>query len=311
MKINQLHYFIEVVDCKNISLAAKKLYISQPSLSRYIRNLENSIGKKLLNRTSRGVEPTSIGNQLYFHAQSIQNQLLMIENLKNTDSQNPINRLNISIGSLFLKDDIFLKFYKKTNSLNTELCLFETTVEDALQNVINAKSEFAIVILNDNQLPILYKMVESNKLTTKILDKSPIYFHLNKDHPLSYKKNIYPYELSNYPYIRLPYDFFSNINYSLKKDEIEKNSNQKTITVNNYNSILNMLRHTEGYILGDKWEIEELSQLSICSSLVEGTNVQQNFILVKRNREILSKYDKIFLDILKESYNFLDISKLI
>ena len=96
MTINELKYFIEVIDSRNISVAAKKLYISQPNLSRSIRNLEKKMGKKLLTRTVHGVEPTSAGEQLYFYAQSIQKQLLMLERLKNIDNTKVVSRLHIS-----------------------------------------------------------------------------------------------------------------------------------------------------------------------------------------------------------------------
>lgn len=305
MKLNELKYFIEVIDSRNISVAAKKLYISQPNLSRSIRNLEKKMGKKLLTRTVHGVEPTSAGNQLYFYAQSIQKQLLMLERLKNIDNTKVVSRLHISIGSLFLKDDLLLKFYNKTNSIDTEISLFETTVEEAVQNVINTKSEFAIVILNDSQLPVLEKMAESYELNLKVLDKGPMYFHIHKDHPLFNKNEIHPSELVQYPYVHLPYDLFSSLNYSLTSGGTIENSFQKTITINNYHSMLNVLRNTGAYMYGNKWQIHELSCSSICSAKIADSIVQQNFILVKRNRENFSKSAKIFLDILKESYDIL------
>lgn len=305
MKINHLKYFIEVVDSGNISVAAKKLYISQPNLSRSIKQLENSIGKKLLNRTARGVEATSVGKQVYFYAKSIQSQLVMLENLKNFEEQKLVSRLHISIALLFLKDDILLKFYNKINSIDSEISLFETSIEYALKNVINNKSEFAIIILNDHQLPFFSKMAEANELSFEILDKSPTYFHFHKQHPLTSKKKIKLSELCHYPYVHLPNDFFSNLNYSLEINGISKNSIQKTITINNYHSMLNMLNNTQSYILGNKWQIEELSLSSIVSSRVTQINIKQNFILVKRNREIFSESANIFLEILKESYGFL------
>lgn len=305
MKLNELKYFIEVVDTRNISVAAKKLYISQPNLSRSIRNLEKKMGKKLLTRTPHGVEPTSTGKQLYFYAQSIQNQLLMLERLKNIDIENLVSSLHISVASLLLKDDLFLKFYNKINSIDTEICLFETTVERAIQNVIDTKSEFAIVILNDLQLPLLEKMTESNDLTLKVLDRAPVYFHIHKDHPLSNKSKIHPSELIHYPYAHLPYDFFSNLNYSLTSSGIPDNSSQKTITINNYHCMLNILRNTGAYMYGNKWQIDELSRSSICSSIVKDSTIKQNFILIKRSRENFSQAATIFLNILKESYGFL------
>lgn len=50
MDFHQLEYVIAIAEERNISRAAKKLYISQPSLSQYIIRLENNLGIKLFER---------------------------------------------------------------------------------------------------------------------------------------------------------------------------------------------------------------------------------------------------------------------
>ena len=65
MKIEQLKHFVEAVDCKSLSAAAKKLFISQSALSQSVSNLEQDLGVKLLFRSNRGITPTTLGRVIY------------------------------------------------------------------------------------------------------------------------------------------------------------------------------------------------------------------------------------------------------
>lgn len=71
MQLRQLAYFVEIIQCRSMSQAARKLYISQPSLSQTIQNLEAELGFPLLIRTSQGVMPTEMGKRVYRDARKL------------------------------------------------------------------------------------------------------------------------------------------------------------------------------------------------------------------------------------------------
>lgn len=68
MNSKNLQYFLTVADEHSISAAARKLYIAQPSLSQYIRRIEESVGAPLFKRTPNGLELTDVGQQFYITA---------------------------------------------------------------------------------------------------------------------------------------------------------------------------------------------------------------------------------------------------
>lgn len=83
MQLRQLAYFIEIIQCQSMTRAARKLYISQPSLSQTIQNLEEELGFPLLIRTSHGVQPTEMGKRVYRDARKIvEESVRMIEEWK-------------------------------------------------------------------------------------------------------------------------------------------------------------------------------------------------------------------------------------
>lgn len=75
MNLKQLTYFVKIVEAQNMTRAAEALHIAQPALSQQITLLEEELGVKLLNRSSRGIQATQQGDLLYRHAKTILRQV--------------------------------------------------------------------------------------------------------------------------------------------------------------------------------------------------------------------------------------------
>lgn len=73
--VGMLRCFVMAVDCRSLSAAAKALDISQPAISKKLQKLEHALGAPLLERTSKGVQPTVYGSAYYAHVQSILGEL--------------------------------------------------------------------------------------------------------------------------------------------------------------------------------------------------------------------------------------------
>lgn len=302
MKINQLKNFVATVDYGSISKAAEKLYVSQPALSRSIQALEEEMGKDLLVRTNHGVSMTPTGRLLYYYGQSILNELSTLEKLKGLDEKAIYSKLSVSVDNIFLKDDLILQCYKQLVSNETEIQMMETTAEGVFEDVQNSKSELGIMIVNDYQLPILKKMAEIKELEVTVLDSGPIYIHVNERSPLSNKEEIQFSELLNCTYIHLPSDFFSNLNHSISIDGIQLTNFPKTLIMSNYHAILSILKRTDSFLVGHKWQIDELKHSHVKSLLLKNCDINKHFVLLKRKNEIFSDAAQTFLQIIEDTY---------
>lgn len=299
MNLDQLKIFVEVIDVGSINKAAEHLYLSQPSLSRSIHALEDEMGKELIVRNNRGVIPTSSGETFYYYAKSILQQYNMLLRIRDLGENVLYSKLMVSVDSIFLKDDLIMKFYDHVNSQDTEIHIIETTAEVVLNNVAEGKSELGITILNDLQLPFFQRMCDWKNLEIEILDTSPVYVH-SKNIP--HKEEITVNDVSENINLHLPMDFFSNINQSIRIDGFSVLDN-RSITMSNYHAIINMLNHTNAYMIGHKWQIDELNFSNIQSALLKNCNIEKYFIIVKRKRESFSNAGNEFYKIIKKTYS--------
>lgn len=100
MQINQMRYALEVAKEKNFSAAAKNLYLSQPSLSQQIKNLEKELGVTLFVRYPRSVEVTDAGSYFIKSVQRILNEVdELTEHMKEYQT---LQRGTIRIGMLWI-----------------------------------------------------------------------------------------------------------------------------------------------------------------------------------------------------------------
>ena len=290
MKNQQLRYFVEVVDSGSINKASEKLFVSQPSLSRSIQSLEEEMGKELIIRSNHGVTLTPTGRLMYYYAQSILSQFQVLERLKDVSEEKLYSKLTVSVDSVFLRDDLILQFYKHMKSATTEIHMVETT------------SEIGITILNDYQLSIYRKMADAKEIELNILGKGPLYVHINEKNLDELVEEKEARDFLDFTLIHLPYDFFSNLNMSLTMDGVQLSRFKKTITMSNYHAIINMLNHTDAFMLGNKWQIEELKHSHIHSMRIRNCDIQKYFVIIRRKREVLSEAGKVFLNIIHETY---------
>ena len=79
MTLQQLRYAIAVADCGSMNQAAAKLFISQPSLSEAVKELEGEIGIRIFGRTNRGILVTTEGNEFLGYARQVVEQYRLME----------------------------------------------------------------------------------------------------------------------------------------------------------------------------------------------------------------------------------------
>lgn len=120
MRLEQLHYILEVAKLKSITKAARQLYLAQPSLSSAISNLEQELRIKIFNRKPEGVEPTDQGQIVLEKAQHILEEIEELANLCSDPLQNLKGTVTISSppAMMHILLDVLIDFKKNYPLVN-------------------------------------------------------------------------------------------------------------------------------------------------------------------------------------------------
>ena len=145
MEFRQLYYFVTVVDEGSFTQAARKLHISQPSLSTSIRNLEQRLGLRLLDRHTRRMDLTVEGKILYEEAKKLMAHFNHIKReMKRLQEQGP---LELSIGLIesaeFWVPNVLSKFKQKFSEVHIRL-LEVLSLKDVKESLNSFRIHLAI-----------------------------------------------------------------------------------------------------------------------------------------------------------------------
>ena len=152
MDLQTLTLFVEIVDCGNLSQAARKLKMTRANVSYHLAQLEKSVGVQLLRRTTRRVEPTEVGLRLYEHGRTIQNEMLAARETITSLGQELQGRVGISVPSGYgqmVMSDWLIEFKRMYPGIVLDV-LFENRADNLRDEV-----DIAIRVVQDPPLSLV------------------------------------------------------------------------------------------------------------------------------------------------------------
>ena len=162
MTLQQLRYITMVAEKGTISEAAKELFISQPSLTNAIRELEQEMQVTIFHRTNKGVTITAEGDEFLAYARQILDQVgLMQERYLNVNERNP--RFSVSCQHYSFAVNAFVDVINQYNVEKYSFILRETQTGEIIDDVAQGKSELGILYLSEHNEDVLLKLLKKNE----------------------------------------------------------------------------------------------------------------------------------------------------
>ena len=287
MELYRIFYIVAVN--QNITKASKELNISQPAITKHIKNLEESLGVILFNRTRKGVILTPIGQKIFLE---IKNALTIFNNVENeiknyNDNDCGIIRIGISTSLVRILMDYINTFYKKYPNVKIEIST--NTTKDNIKLLQNGLLDLVVCKLPttlDKDLNFI-KMGESS-----------YEFVANKDLYNRIKQPIKLCDLINYPILlqREPSNSYFSSKKLFKENNIEIYS-KLNIGSSSLLTDFTKIWYGVGYItkLYIEKELKNKS-LFIIKTIPETPKISYGIITLKNN--ILSNSCNKFIDYL-------------
>ena len=197
MTLQQLKYAIEIANCGSINIAAKKLFIAQPSLSNAIRELETELNISIFQRTNRGISISVDGAEFLGYARQVVEQTELLEK-RYFNTKPSAQQFSVSTQHYAFSVNAFVNLIKEYGNDEYEFSLKETKTYEIIDDVKNLRSEIGILYLNEFNSKILNKLFKENNLKfTKLFVAKPHVF-ISINNPLSKQKRVTIEDLQHY-----------------------------------------------------------------------------------------------------------------
>lgn len=295
MTLQQLKYLIEIVNCGSINEAAKKLYITQPSLSSAVRELEHEIGFDLFFRTAKGITLTVDGAEFLGYARQVVEQAGLLE--QRYLNQKPSQQLcSISTQHYAFAVNAFVNLIRKSGADEYEFTLRETRTHEIIEDVKNLRSEIGILYLNAFNRKVIEKLLRENRLAFHPLFTASPHVFISTRNPLAEKEFVTLEDLEDYPYLSFEQGEFNSFYFS--EEILSTVFHKKNIHVSDRATLFNLLIGLNGYTISTGIVSADLNGDNIMSvPLRAGDSIQVGWIANHQIR--LSSQANAYLDELR------------
>lgn len=246
MTLQQLRYIIKIVECGSITEAAKQLFISQPSLSNAVKELETELGIEIFYRTTRGMSLSVDGTEFLSYARQIIEQTELLE--QRYLGKKPSKQLcAVSTQHYAFAVNAFVNLLTSLDVDEYEFTLRETRTYEIIEDVKNLRSELGILYLSDFNEKVLNKLLEENHLVFNPLFEAEPHVFISSVHPLAGRTAVTLDDMDNYPFLAFEQGEYNSFYFS--EEILSTALHKKTIHVSDRATLFNLLIGLNGYTI--------------------------------------------------------------
>lgn len=246
MTIQKLRYMIEVVNSGTISHAAKKLFVSQPSLSNAIQELETELGFDIFRRTNTGVMLTPKGTEFLGYARQVVEQADLLEQ-RYFSGKSARQHLSISTQHYAFVVKAFVNLVHKYALDEYDFSFRDTRTHEILEDVRYLRSEIGVIYLNTFNEKVIGHLLKEYELVFHPLFVAAPHVFVGAANPLAKKDYITLEDLDPYP--RLSYEQGEYNSFYYSEEILSTLSHKKNIIVSDRATIFNLMIGLNGYTI--------------------------------------------------------------
>ena len=297
MTLQQLFYAITISKYGSLNKAAEALFISQPTLTTSLKELEREIGITIFNRSGKGSPVAPEGEEFLIYARQVYQQYELL-NEKYLNPKNIKRKFSVSSQHYSFAVKAFVETVKQFDMQKYEFAMCEEKTQDVIKDVADLKSEIGLLYLNDFNQKIIGKMLRDNDLEFFKLIECSAYVYLWKNHPLAKNKSISLKDLADYPC--LSFQQGENGSFYFAEEILSTNEYPKVIKATDRSTMLNLMVGLNGYTLCSGIICEELNGsdfTAVCyKSDSDNPNQTMQIGYILKKGAPLSDIGKIYID---------------
>ncbi len=273
MTLTQLRYLMTIAKTGSFNKAAEQLYVSQPSLTSAVKELERELGITLFYRSGRGVTLTGDGTEFLLYAKQLYGQYEDILERYGKGSSHR-KRFGVSTQHYSFAVKAFVDMAKQFDMSQYEFAIRETRTAEVISDVSTMKSEIGVLYLCDLNRRSMEKLLRSAGLEFHHLIECQAYVYLWKGHPLAKERSIRFEQLRDYPC--LSFEQGDDSAFYLAEEILSTNEYARVIRASDRATMLNLMVGLGGYTLCSGIICEELNGSDYLAVPFEADEQNQN-----------------------------------
>ncbi|NIK77179.1 DNA-binding transcriptional LysR family regulator [Paenibacillus castaneae] len=246
MTLQQLKYVIEIANRGSMNEAAKRLFISQPSLSNAIKDLEEELQIIIFERTNKGITLSKEGAEFLGYARQVVEQAELLEN-RYLDAKPSPQHFSVSTQHYAFAVNAFVNLVREYGQEEYELSLRETKTFEIIEDVKTLRSEIGILYLNDFNAKVINNLLKAANLQFNSLFTAKPHIFISTSNPLAKQSIVTIDQLQHYPYLSFDQGEYNSFHFS--EEILSTLLHPKSIRVNDRATLFNLLIGLNGYTI--------------------------------------------------------------
>ncbi len=296
MKLQQLRYVVKVAECGSITEASRRLFVSQPSITASIRDLENEMGVHIFERTNKGVIVSEEGETFLGYARQVLDQADLLEGkYKGTSEQVP--HFSVSCQHYSFAVNAFVDVIREFDAARYDFTLREEQTHEIIEDVAHMKSELGILYLSEHNREVIERMLAANELVFEGLFCATPHVFVCADHPLADHASVTLEDLEDYPFLSYEQGSYNSFYYS---EELTSTfERRKNIRVRDRATLFNLVMGLNGYTVCSGVISHELNGPGIISIPLDVDEYMEIGIITRKNTT-LTRYGQAYIDAIRQ-----------
>lgn len=295
MTLQQLRYIVTVAETGNITEAAKRLFISQPSLTNAIHELEKEMQITIFHRTNKGVSISNEGDLFLSYARQVLEQTSLLEE-KFLHKKEHSFKFSVSCQHYSFAVNAFVDVIRAFGGNKYDFTLRETQTYEIIEDVARLKSEIGILYTSSKNEEVILKLVRQNGLKFKELFVAKPHVFISSEHPLAAKEILTLEELEEYPYLSFEQGEYNSFYFS--EEILSTLDRSKNIKVRDRATLFNLVIGLNGYTVSSGVISRELNGENIIAKPLAVEETMRIGTITQKNMP-LSRYGEAYMEYLK------------
>lgn len=296
MTLQQLKYVVTIAEFGTFNKAAKALLLSQPSLTKSVKELEQEMGITIFDRTNKGISVSKEGEIFLGYARQVLDQAALLEEKYKTRPGGK-QEFRVSTQHYSFAVNAFVDLIKYCGRDEYDFSLRETQTFSIIDDVARMKSEIGVLYYNEFNRKVIKKLLKSNDLKFTELFTAKPHIFVSSCNPLAKQSFVTMEELAPYPY--LSYEQGDHNSFYFSEEIFSTAVRQKNIRVTDRATLFNLLIGLNGYTVCSGVIDKELNGENIVAVPLKEEG-EMHIGVITHRKAVLSRLAKYYIEALKK-----------